>query len=99
MTPLNNDDLDKVRQSPGKHGDKGDNAVALAEIKKEEKMHERILLDRRHERSWVGWIIVIALCSSIGCFFFREGGKDFALAILNIASVGLGYFAGQHTKS
>jgi di/tricarboxylate transporter len=50
MTPLKNDDIDKVRQSTGQYGDKGDHAVALAEIKKEEKMHERITLDHQHER-------------------------------------------------
>jgi hypothetical protein len=50
MTPPKNDDLNKIRQTPGECGDKGDNAVALAEIRKEEKMHERSTLDHQHER-------------------------------------------------
>ena len=55
------------------------------------------LSDRRHERNWVGFIIVSALVSAISIYLCR-GEMNFALAILNIASVGLGYFVSQKTK-
>jgi hypothetical protein len=73
------------------------NEYYIKALENEDKKDERS--DRRHERDWVGWIIVIALCGSTGIYICGEGGKDFALAMLNIASVGFGYFLGKSIKS
>lgn len=70
--------------------------VKIQELRNEAQKEE--LSDRRHERNWVGFLTGLAFVSAISIYCCR-GEVNFALAILNIASVGLGYFVSQKTKS
>jgi ABC-type phosphate/phosphonate transport system permease subunit len=76
----------------GKH----DNTLEYKKIESEDKKYALDISDRRHERNWFGWIIVIAI---IGCIVaWKITGPELAHTILNIASVLVGYMAGKVIK-